>query len=80
MEISAGCSQCGKTLYLTHDANQVPVEHPDIDQALGLNPSPGISLPMTFFPDSMEECWQWLEARPCPTCGTHGTLQRTPPG
>jgi hypothetical protein len=76
-EISALCSQCGKTYYLAHDAEQVPVEHPDIDQTLGLDPSPGISIPMTFIPELMESCWQWLESQPCPSCGAHGTLQRT---
>jgi hypothetical protein len=78
MEISAVCSQCGQKLYLTRDAQQVPVEHPDLDQSLGLGPSPGIALPMTFVPELVQECWQWLEAQPCPSCGAHGTLQRTP--
>jgi ribosomal protein S27AE len=76
-ELSATCSRCGKKLFLTQDAAKVPVEHPDIDQALGLDPSPGISIPMTFIPELMESAWQWLESRPCPSCGARGTLERT---
>jgi hypothetical protein len=79
MEISAVCSHCGKTRCLTPRAEDVPVEFPDVDQHLGLDPSPGISLPMSLVPELLEDAWQWLEAQPCPTCGAHGTLQRTPP-
>jgi hypothetical protein len=78
-ELSAICSRCGRTLYLAQNAENVPVEHQDIDQSLGLDPSPGISVPMTMIPELMEACWEWLEAQLCPTCGAHGTLQRTRP-
>jgi hypothetical protein len=77
-ELSAICSSCGRKTYLAQNAEDVPVEHPDVDQQLGLDPSPGISVPMTMIPDLMEACYQWLEAQACPTCGAHGTLQRTP--
>jgi hypothetical protein len=77
MEISAVCAQCGGTYCLTPHAEAVPVEVPDTDQRLSLDDSPSIALSMTFFPELMEDCWQWLEAQRCPSCGAEGTLQRT---